>query len=171
MDPTAGMSVETRELDQTAARFALKLERLTDRHGIAREVFTVRARRCDDPEGPRSADVYRVCVGLRGFAPAGGVDAFVAGLHKRWQAEGWRITDYRRLETGGLAIGGTDPDTGEEYSWDTGFAVRSGDYVAGNFATPCYRDPGGAVGFGEIPLARLDPHVAERLCGANRDPD
>lgn len=160
--------METRELYETAAAFALKLERLTDGYGIARERFTVRVRRCEGPVGAQAEDVYSVWVGLRGFDPRDRVDDIVAGIHNRWLAEGWRVTDYRRLRTGGLAVGGTDPATGDEYSWDTGFAARPGGYVVGSFATPCYRSPAGAVTFGEVALERLAPFTAEQLRGPNR---
>lgn len=155
--------MQTRDLYETATDFALRLERLTDAHGIARERFTVWSRRCDCSTEP---DGYRVWVCLRGFDPGNRLVDFVASVHRRWQAEGWRVTDYRRLGDGGLAVGATDPDTGEEHSWETGFDVGPGRHLVGSFTTECYRDPGGAVEHGEIPLSRLS-----RLRGPNRRPD
>lgn len=135
---------------QAAAGFLPQVEGALAGMAIGRESFEMRANRCDGPEGDNRDDVYYIWVGLRGAAPGNDIAAQLVAAHARWQAQGWDITRFRKLDNGGVNLAATDPATGNTYTLDSGFQPSPAAYLVGFFNTPCYQSPEGKVDFGML---------------------
>lgn len=156
---TAGACAGNAEPDETmqsknardaAAEFLPQVEQALAPLSVQRESFEVRANRCEGRQGETRDDLFYIWVGLRGTAPGNDIAAQIEQAHARWEAAGWRIARFRKLDNGGVNLTATDPATGNTYTLDSGFEPAPGAYVVGFFNTPCFQAPEGKVQFGAI---------------------
>lgn len=137
---------------QAAAEFLPQVEQALAGLSIQRESLEVRANRCEGQRGETREDLFYVWVGLRGLAPGHDIARQIEAAHARWQAQGWDITRFRHLDSGGVNLTATDPASGNSYTLDSGFKPAPDAYLAAFFNTPCFQSPEGKVAFGELPL-------------------
>lgn len=143
-------TMDSKTPQQAAADFVPQLEQAISGLSIRRESFEIRANRCQGREGETRDDLFYVWVGLRGMAPGDDIAAQIEAAHARWQALGWEIARFRRLDNGGVNLTATDPASGNTYTLDSGFKPAPEAALAAFFNTPCFRSPEGAVAFGEL---------------------
>ncbi|WP_434947499.1 hypothetical protein [Luteimonas sp. SDU82] len=136
---------------QAAAELLPQVEQVLAGLSIQRESLEVRANRCEGQRGETRDDLFYVWVGLRGLAPGNDIARQIEAAHARWQAEGWEITRFRHLDSGGVNLTATDPASGNTYTLDSGFKPAPEAYLAAFFNTPCFQSPEGRVHFGELP--------------------
>lgn len=148
--PVQSEPMQSKDTRQAAQEFVPEVEALIEALGLDREKFSVRANRCEGTEGEQRDDIYTIWVGLRGVARGADAASALEQAHARWQAAGWEITRFRRLDNGGVNVAATDPATGNRYALDSGFEPPPQRYVVGTFNTPCYRDPSGRAPFGDL---------------------
>jgi hypothetical protein len=137
---------------QAAADFLPQVEAVASALSIERESFELRANRCEGAQGETRDDRFYLWAGLRGRAPGGDIAAQIEAAHARWQAQGWDITRFRRLDNGGVNLTATDPASGITCTLDSGFKPAPEAYLAAFFNTPCFQSPEGKVAFGELHL-------------------
>jgi hypothetical protein len=135
---------------QAANDFMPQVEQVLSGLSIRRESLEVRANRCEGQRGETREDLFYIWVGLRGLAPGRDIAAQIEAAHARWQAQGWEITRFRRLDSGGVNLTATDPASGNTYTLDSGFKPDPDAYLAAFFNTPCFQSPEGKVAFGEL---------------------
>lgn len=143
-------TMDSKTPQQAAAEFLPQVEQALAGLAIRREAFEVRANRCQGREGETRDDLFYIWVGLRGMAPGDDIASQIEAAHARWQAQGWEIGRFRRLDNGGVNLTATDPSTGNTYTLDSGFKPAPQAALAAFFNTPCLRSPEGAVAFGEL---------------------
>lgn len=143
-------TIRSRDALQAARELVAQVEAFLARLPVNREKFSVRLNRCEGSEGGQRDDIYHVWVGLQATARGNDAGDVLEGVHAHWQQAGWDITRHRRLPNGGVNVAAVEPGTGNSYALDSGFDKGPDRYVVGFFNTPCYQDPSGAVGFGEI---------------------
>lgn len=137
---------------QAATEFLPQVEQVLAGLSIQRESLEVRANRCEGQRGETREDLFYVWVGLRGLAPGNDIARQIEAAHARWQAQGWDITRFRHLDSGGVNLTATDPASGNSYTLDSGFKPAPDAYLAAFFNTPCFQSPEGKVAFGELPV-------------------
>jgi len=137
---------------QAAAEFLPQVEQVLSELTIRRESMELRANRCEGERGETRDDLFYIWVGVRGLAPGNDIGDQIEAAHARWQAQGWEITRFRRLDSGGVNLTATDPASGNTYTLDSGFKPAPEAYLAAFFNTPCLQSPQGKVEFGELPL-------------------
>ena len=135
---------------QAAAEFLPQVERVLASLDIRRESMEVPANRCEGEGGETRDDLFYVWVGVRGLAPGDDIARQIEAAHARWQAQGWEITRFRTLDSGGVNLTATDPASGNTYTLDSGFKPAPQAYLAAFFNTPCFQSPQGAVAFGPL---------------------
>lgn len=121
------------------------------------ETMKIRTNRCAPPAPPQGErdDLFYIWIGLRGIASESAAQTLI-GLRADWNAQGWHETRFRHLDNGGVNVAATDPETGNSYSFDSGFVADPDTYVVGYLATPCFQSPDGPVVFG-----RMDSSAAQ----------
>lgn len=135
---------------QAAADFLPQVDAVVSALSIERESLEVRANRCEGRQGETRDDLFYIWVGLRGRAPGNDIAAQIEATHARWQAQGWDVTRFRKLDNGGVNLTATDPANGNTHTLDSGFKPAPGAYLAAFFNTPCFESPEGQVAFGEL---------------------
>lgn len=135
---------------QAAADFLPQVDSVLASLDIQRESMEVRANRCEGAGGETRDDLFYVWVGVRGLAPGHDIARQIEAAHARWQAQGWEITRFRTLDSGGVNLTATDPASGNTYTLDSGFKPAPEAYLAAFFNTPCFQSPQGAVAFGPL---------------------
>ncbi len=144
--------MQSRTPQQAAAEFLPQVEQVLAGLSIERESMEVRANRCEGQRGETRDDTFYVWVGLRGLAPGNDIARQIEAAHARWQAQGWDITRFRHLDSGGVNLTAIDPASGNTYTLDSGFKPAPDAYLAAFFNTPCFQSPEGTVAFGELAL-------------------
>lgn len=142
--------MQTRTPHQAATEFLPQVEAVLAGLSVERESFEVRANRCEGAQGETRDDLFYIWVGLRGLAPGNDIAAQIEATHARWQAQGWEITRFRKLDSGGVNLTATDPASGNTYTLDSGFKPAPEAYLAAFFNTPCFQSPEGQVAFGPL---------------------
>ena len=146
--------MDIKDTQQAAAEFLPRVESAIAPLAIDRESFEVRTNRCEGAQGETRDDLYYIWVGLRGVARGNDIAAQIEAAHARWQADGWDITRFRKLDNGGVSLTATDPATGDTYTLDSGFQPAPDAYVVGFFNTPCLQAPEAKVAFGKLDVRR-----------------
>lgn len=146
-----GQTMQSKSARAAAAEFLPQVERTLAPMTLRRESFEVRANRCEGRQGETRDDLYYIWVGLRGRSPGDDIAAQIEAAHARWQAAGWNVTRFRKLDNGGVNLTATDPD-GNTYTLDSGFDPAPDAYLVGFFSTPCFQAPEGRVDFGTLAL-------------------
>jgi hypothetical protein len=141
---------------QAAAAFLPEVEQVLAGLTVQRESMEVRANRCEGQRGETADDLFYIWVGLRGLAPGNDIAAQIEATHARWQAQGWEITRFRHLDSGGVNLTALDPASGNTYTLDSGFKPAPEAYLAAFFNTPCFQSPEGKVAFGEIQVSAIN---------------
>lgn len=135
---------------QAAAGFLPQVEQVLAELSIERESLEVRANRCEGQGGETRDDLFYIWVGLRGLAPGRDIARQIEAAHARWQGQGWEITRFRHLDSGGVNLTAVDPASGNTYTLDSGFKPAPDAYLAAFFNTPCFHSPEGTVAFGAL---------------------
>lgn len=144
-------TMQSKNAHAAAAEFLPQVEQVLAPLAVERESFEVRANRCEGRQGETRDDLYYIWIGLRGAAPGNDIAQQIEAAHARWEAAGWNVTRFRRLDNGGVNLTATDP-AGNTYTLDSGFDPAPDAYVVGFFSTPCYQAPEGKVDFGRLTL-------------------
>lgn len=148
---TLAQELEQRGSTEAAAAFVERVDGLIDDMPVERETFDVRINRCADPQGGMSDDIYSVWIGARLVTrEAHHADDVIATQAQSWRAMGWEVTRDRKLPNGGANLAASDPQTGDSYSLDSGFAPEPARFVVGYFTTRCFIDPSGSAPFGPM---------------------
>jgi hypothetical protein len=149
--PLSAQELEQRDSHQAATGFAETIETLIETMPVEQESFEVRINRCATPQGAMRDDVYAVWIGTR-LVTIGDehADDIIAEQARRWREKGWDISRDRQLEGGGANLAAIDPDSGNSYSLDSGFAPEPERYILGFFSTACFEEPSGTVPFGPV---------------------
>ena len=150
---TQSQTMQIRTTQEAADAFLPQVEAAIAGLALQREPLSTRVNPCEGPQGQVSEEAYYIWVGLRGDAQAGDAAAVIEDAHARWQAAGWEITRFRKLDNGGVNLAATDPATGNTYALDSGFRNAPASALAGFFNTPCFRSPDGKVTFGALASA------------------
>lgn len=144
-------SLVDRSPQAALAAFLPEARHVIGRLAVGIETLRIRINRCAPPPPPQAErdDLFYIWIGLRGVASESAAQSLI-GLRAEWNALGWHETRFRRLDNGGVNVAATDSETGNSYSFDSGFTTGPDTYVVGYLATPCFQSPDGPVVFGRM---------------------
>ena len=113
------------------------------------ESYAVMFRHCEGRRGEYRNDVFYVWVALH-HARSHADDAaeVVDAARERWLAQGWRVSYYNVLESGGRNLAARDPHS-NIYRLEAGFERAPPSALAGTYDTRCMKSPDGPVPFGD----------------------